>query len=142
MFRFRQSSNFLQNATLVLDKGQVLEGRCYLHHIIHMPINVVRAYKHLPGVTKSRLFTLDGKGIDGTDEQDSVQSWTRAERMSLESGIGRLVEWWAETENQAFFASATGADTVLWLDTDSGKRLGRCAHEARRTKRDLTELLG
>ncbi|HJM66687.1 MAG TPA: hypothetical protein QF555_04000 [Candidatus Thalassarchaeaceae archaeon] len=107
-----------------------------------MPINVVRAFKHLPGVIQSRLFTLDGKGLEGGDEQGSVHSWTRAERMALESGIGRLVEWWSESENGAFFASATGPDAILWLDLDSRKGLGRCAHEARRTKKDLAELLG
>ncbi|MBI31784.1 MAG: hypothetical protein CMB72_04240 [Euryarchaeota archaeon] len=107
-----------------------------------MPINVIRAFKHLPGVTNSRLFTLDGKGLEGENEQGSVHSWTRAERMALESGIGRLVEWWVEADDGAFFASATGSDAILWLDLDSKIRLGRCAHEARRTKKDLVELLG
>ena len=107
-----------------------------------MPINVVKAFEHLPGVTKSKLFFLDGKGLDGSENHNSVHSWTRAERMATESGIGKLVEWWAETQNSAFYASTTGSDAILWLDMDSGKRLGRCAHEARRTKNDLAVLLG
>ena len=107
-----------------------------------MPINVVRAFKHLPGVTDSNLFTFDGKGLDGGDFNNSVHSWPRAERIASESGIGKLLEWWAEADNGAFYASATGDDAVLWLDMDSGKRLGRCAHEARRTNKDLAELLG
>ena len=106
-----------------------------------MPINVVRAFRHLPGVTHSNLFTLDGKGINGGDSNDLVHTWTRAERIASESGIGKLLEWWAESDNGAFYASATGDDAVLWLDMDSGKRLGRCAHEARRTNNDLARLI-
>ena len=75
-----------------------------------MPINVVRAFKHLPGVTDSNLFTFDGKGLDGEDFNNSVHSWTRAERIASESGIGKLLEWWAEADNGAFYASATGGD--------------------------------
>jgi len=107
-----------------------------------MPINVVRAFMHLPGVTNSRLVILDGMDLDGDKCLDYVHSWTRAERMASESGIGKLVEWWSENENGALYASAIGTDAVLWLDMDSGKRLGRCAHEARRIKKDLAELLG
>ena len=107
-----------------------------------MPINVVRAFQYLPGVTHSNLFTLDGKGLNGEDSNNSVHSWTRAERIASESGIGKLLEWWAESDNGAFYASATGNDAVLWLDMDSGKRLGRCAHEARRTNNDLARLIG
>ena len=85
---------------------------------------------------------MDGKGLNGGYSNDLVLSLSRSELIASESVIGKLLEWWAEADNGAFYASATGDDAVLWLEMDSGKRLGRCAHEARRTNKDLAELLG
>lgn len=104
--------------------------------------NVVRAYTHLPGVVESRMEKLDGTIIASSKEGIStVPSWTTAERLARESGFGQLQEWWIESDQGAVIASRTGDDTLLWLKTDSPKRLGRCAHELRRTRSDLTNLL-
>ena len=104
--------------------------------------NVVRAYTHLPGVTESWMEKLDGTVIAPSKEDKStVSSWTTAERLARESGFGQLQEWWIESDQGAVISSRTGDDTLLWLKTDSSRRLGRCAHEIRRTRSDLANLL-
>ena len=104
--------------------------------------NVVRAYTHLPGVVESWMEKLDGTLITSSkNEMSTVPAWTTAERLAREAGIGQLQEWWIESDQGAIIASRTGNDTLLWLKTDSPKRLGSCAHEVRRTRSDLANLL-
>ncbi|MBD18638.1 MAG: hypothetical protein CMB13_03250 [Euryarchaeota archaeon] len=104
--------------------------------------NVVRAYTHLPGVVESWMEKLDGTMIaPSKDGVNGIRSWTTAERLARESGLGQLQEWWIESDQGAVIASKTGDDSLLWLKTDSPRRLGRCAHEVRRTRSDLANLL-
>ena len=104
--------------------------------------NVVRAYTHLPGVVESWMEKLDGTMITPSkDGRSSIPSWTTAERLAREAGIGQLQEWWIESDQGAVIASRTGDDALLWMKTDSARRLGRCAHEVRRTRGDLANLL-
>lgn len=104
--------------------------------------NVVHAYTHLPGVVESWMEKLDSTMIASSKNREGgVPSWTTAERLARESGLGQLQEWWIESDQGAVITSKTGDDALLWLKTDSPRRLGRCAHEVRRTRADLANLL-
>ena len=81
--------------------------------------NVVRAYTHLPGVVESWMQKLDGTMIASSKNGGGgVPSWTTAERLARESGLGQLQEWWIESDEGAVITSKTGDDALLWLKTD------------------------